>query len=69
MRRQRGVALVLVMWVAILLTVIASAFMLEARTDTLVVRNSIAGARAEATFPGAYAKSIVKGTSTISLVM
>jgi hypothetical protein len=28
-----------------------------------------AGARAEATFPGAYAKSIVKGTSTISLVM
>jgi len=45
---QRGVALVLVMWIAILLTVIASSFMLEARTDTLVVRNSIGAARAEA---------------------
>jgi len=48
MRSQRGVALVLVMWIAILLTVIASSFMLEARTDTLVVQNSIASARAEA---------------------
>jgi general secretion pathway protein K len=48
MKAQRGVALVLVMWIAILLTVIASSFMLEARTDTLVVRNSIASARAEA---------------------
>ena len=48
MNRQRGVALVLVMWIAILLTVIASSFMLEARTDTLVVRNSIGSAQAEA---------------------
>ena len=47
-RREGGVALVLVMWVAILLTVIAASFMLEARTDTLVVRNSLANARAEA---------------------
>ncbi len=44
---QRGVALVLVMWIAILLTVIVSSFMFEARTDTLVVRNSISNARAE----------------------
>jgi general secretion pathway protein K len=48
MRRESGVALVLVMWIAILLTVIASSFMLEARTDMLVVRNSVASARAEA---------------------
>ena len=48
MRRNRGVALVLVMWIAILLTVIASSFMLEARTDTLVVHNSLSNARAEA---------------------
>jgi general secretion pathway protein K len=47
-RRQRGVALVLVMWIAILLTVIASSFMLEARTDMLVIRNSLGSARAEA---------------------
>jgi len=32
-RSQRGVALVLVMWVSILLAVIASSFIFEARTD------------------------------------
>lgn len=47
-RAQRGVALVLVMWVAILLTVVASSFILESRSDLLVVRNSVSIARAEA---------------------
>jgi len=46
-RRERGVALVVVMWVSILLTVIASSFIYEARTDALVVRNTISMARAE----------------------
>jgi general secretion pathway protein K len=46
--RQCGVALVLVMWVAVLLTVIASSFIVERRTETLVVRNSVSMARAEA---------------------
>jgi len=36
-----------VMWVSILLTVIASSFIYEARTDALVVRNTISMARAE----------------------
>jgi general secretion pathway protein K len=45
---QQGVALVLVMWVAVLLTVIAASFIVEARTDTLVVHNSLSMARAEA---------------------
>jgi general secretion pathway protein K len=45
---QRGVALVLVMWVAVLLTVIASSFIVERRTEMLVVRNSVSMARAEA---------------------
>jgi general secretion pathway protein K len=48
MRRERGVALVLVMWVAVLLTVIASSFIVERRTEMLVVGNSISIARAEA---------------------
>ena len=48
MRRERGVALVLVMWVAVLLTVIASAFIVERRTETMVIANSLAMARAEA---------------------
>jgi general secretion pathway protein K len=45
---QRGVALVLVMWVAVLLTVIAGSFIVERRTEMLVVSNSISMARAEA---------------------
>ena len=46
--RQRGVALVLVMWVAVLLAVVASSFIVERRTETLVMRNSLSMARAEA---------------------
>ena len=44
--RQSGVALVLVMWVAVILTVIAGSFIVERRTELLVVRNSISVARA-----------------------
>jgi general secretion pathway protein K len=46
--RQGGVALVLVMWVAVLLTVIASSFIVERRTEALVIGNSISMARAAA---------------------
>jgi len=45
---QRGVALILVLWVTILLTVIAGGFALAMRTDMQVVQNSVAMARAEA---------------------
>ena len=47
MRGQRGVALVLVLWVSVLLTVVASSFIVERRTDAIIVRNSISLARAE----------------------
>lgn len=47
-RRQEGVALVLVIWLATLLMVVASSFLLSARSDALVVTNSVAMARAEA---------------------
>ena len=46
--RQRGVALVLVMWVSVILAVVAASFILERRTETLIVMNSISMARAEA---------------------
>jgi general secretion pathway protein K len=46
--RQRGVALVLVLWVSVLLTVIASSFIVERRTETMIVSNLEALARAEA---------------------
>jgi general secretion pathway protein K len=45
---QSGVALVLVLWVSILLTVIASSFIVERRAETLIVRNSVSMARAAA---------------------
>ena len=45
---QRGIALVLVIWMATLLTVVAASFAFSARTDALVIRNSISIARAEA---------------------
>ena len=48
MRRERGVALVLVLWVSVLLTVVASSFIVERRTEAMVVRNSALLARAEA---------------------
>jgi general secretion pathway protein K len=47
-RAQRGVALVIVIWVSMLLLVIASTFIFERRTEAMVVRNSVSLARAEA---------------------
>jgi len=47
-RAQRGVALVIVIWVSMLLIVIASTFIFERRTEAMVVRNSVSLARAEA---------------------
>ena len=57
-RAERGVALVLVMWVAVLLTVIASSFIVERRTETLVVGNSISMARAEQIADAGIARAI-----------
>jgi general secretion pathway protein K len=57
-RRQRGVALILVMWVSVLLTVIASSFIVERRTEALVVRNSISMAQAEAAASAAVQRAL-----------
>jgi general secretion pathway protein K len=46
--RQRGVALVLVIWISVLLIVVASSFIIERRSEALVIRNSASIARAEA---------------------
>ena len=46
--RQKGVALVLVMWAAILLAVVASSFIMERRTEQMIIGNSVSMARAEA---------------------
>ena len=45
---QRGVALVLVMWISVLLAVVASSFIMERHSEALVMHNSESMARAEA---------------------
>ena len=56
--RQRGVALVLVMWVSVILGVVAASFILERRTETLVVFNSISLARAQAAADAGVARGL-----------
>jgi len=55
---QRGVALVMVIWLATLLTVVAASFAFSARSDALVIRNSISMARAEAAADAGVARGI-----------
>lgn len=45
--RQRGVALVLVVWVAVIVSVVAASFIMERRTEAMIVLNSISIARAQ----------------------
>ena len=45
--RQRGVALVLVLWASVLLVIVASTFIVERRTEAMVVANSVSMSRAE----------------------
>lgn len=59
-RSQRGVALILVIWVSVLLTLVASSFIVERRTDSLVVYNSAALARAEAAANAAVQRAVIE---------
>lgn len=60
MRRSRegGVALVIVLWTVMLLTVIAGNFVFAMRTETLVVRNAVSAAQAEAMANGAVHRAL-----------
>lgn len=58
--RQRGVALVLVMWAAVLLTVVAGSFIMERRTETMVVMNSVAMARVEAAASAGVTRAVAE---------
>lgn len=57
-RSQRGVALVIVVWASIILAVIASSFMLERRTDAMIVGNSTSIARAQAAADAGVARAV-----------
>lgn len=52
-RSQRGIALVIALWLTILLTVIASTFAFSMRSEALAARNAISGAQARAAADGA----------------
>jgi general secretion pathway protein K len=45
--RQRGVALVLAVWVAVIVSVVAASFIMERRTEAMIVLNSVSIARAQ----------------------
>jgi general secretion pathway protein K len=58
--RQRGVALVLVMWVAVILGIVAASFIMERHTETLVVTNSVSMARAQAAADAGITRAVVE---------
>jgi general secretion pathway protein K len=57
-RRQRGIALVLVLWLTVLLTVIAGSFAYGMRTEALAARNTVSLAKARALADGAVNRTI-----------
>jgi general secretion pathway protein K len=56
--RQRGIALVLALWVTTLLTVIAGSFAISMRSEALAARNAVSGAQARAQADGAIERLI-----------
>ncbi len=48
MRRHRGVALIIVLWITVLLAVVVGSYLLLARTESLQARNLVDAARARA---------------------
>jgi general secretion pathway protein K len=59
-RAQTGVALILVLWLVVLLTVIASGFAYSMRTEALAARNAVALAQARSTADGAVSRVVLE---------
>jgi general secretion pathway protein K len=57
-KNERGIALVIVLWSVLLLTVIAGNFVFAMRTETLVARNAVSAAQAEAVANGAVHRAL-----------
>lgn len=56
-RAQRGIALILVLWLTIMLTVIASGFAFSMRSEALSARNALSGAQVRAAANGAIERT------------
>lgn len=63
---EQGVALVIVLWTVMLLTVIAGNFVFAMRTETLVVRNMVSAAQAEAIANGAVQRALYETFKPVS---
>ena len=57
-RRQRGIALILALWLTVMLTVIASGFAFSMRSEALASRNMISLAQARAAANGAVERTV-----------
>ena len=57
-RRQRGIALILALWLTVMLTVIASGFAFSMRSEALAARNMISLAQARAAADGAIERTV-----------
>jgi general secretion pathway protein K len=58
-RRQRGIALISVLWITTLLAVIAASFTSSARTEGRLARNMVENAKAEALADGAVPRAVL----------
>jgi general secretion pathway protein K len=56
--RQRGIALVLALWLTVLLTVIASGFAFSMRSEVIAARNAVSLAQARAIADGAVERTL-----------
>jgi len=57
-RRQRGIALVLALWLTVMLTVIAGGFAFAMRNEALAARNMVSLAQARAAANGAVERTV-----------
>jgi general secretion pathway protein K len=65
-RRQRGIALILALWLTVMLTVIASGFAFSMRSEALAARNMISLAQARAAADGAVERTVFELSRTIT---
>jgi general secretion pathway protein K len=65
-RRQRGIALVLALWLTVMLTVIASGFAFSMRSEALAARNMISLAQARAAADGAIERTVFEVSRNIT---
>ena len=65
-RRQRGIALILALWLTVMLTVIASGFAFSMRSEAMAARNLISLTQARAAADGAIERTVFELSRTAS---